>query len=253
MMKKLLITILLFGLAFLNLSADENQVLKIHCGTTMVKPIKEMAKVFESKYNCRVKLVKGGSQDLFDSLKFLKNIDLYLPGSSAYLKKHKADNFFISSKYIGFNQAVIFVQKSNPKSINSLEDFENKDIKTMLCNPDSGSIGKNSKNVLTSYKGEEFYDKIYSSTTLLGSDSKTINKKLREKSVDMAINWRATAFFDDNSKYIDIVDIDKQYAPKKKLMLTLLSFSPEPILAQEFMNFASSKEGQSIMKKYGFL
>ena len=68
----------------------------------------------------------------------------------------------------------------------------------------------------------------------------------------MAINWRATGFWPENSLYIDVIDIDEKYAPKKKLILNLLSFSKHSDIVKDFMKFSSSKEGQKIMKKYGF-
>jgi molybdate transport system substrate-binding protein len=253
MINKITTIVLLFGFVTFNLVADETKVLKIHCGSTMIKPIKKMASIFEGLHNCKVKIKKGGSQDLYDSLKFLKNIDLYLPGSNSYLKKHKKDNFFVKSEYIGYNQAAIFVQKSNPKNINSLKSLLDKNIKSILCDPNSGSIGKNTKKVLLKYENIKFYNDAYEHSSYLGTDSITLNKFLKQNKVDMSINWRATAFFKDNKKYIDIVDIDEKYAPKKDLMLTLLSFSPERELADEFIKFATSMQGREIMKEYGFL
>jgi molybdate transport system substrate-binding protein len=246
-------TVLILFILISSLFAEDMKVLKIHCGTTMKKPIKMMAQIFEKEHNCKVKVKTGGSQDLYDSLKFLKNIDLYLPGSPAYLKKYKKDEFFKNSVYIGYNKAAIFVLKGNPKNITDLDSLLDKDVKTILCDPDSGSIGKNSKKVLVKYKGKKFYEKAYDRTKLLATDSKDINHALEDGEVDMAINWRATYFFCKMQKYVDIIDIDERFAPKKKLMLTLLSFSKEPDLAKEFMTFASSDKGKAIMKEYGFL
>jgi len=69
----------------------------------------------------------------------------------------------------------------------------------------------------------------------------------------MAVNWRATGHFDDNKKYIDIIDIDEKYAPKKKLEINLLKFSQHPKIAKAFMQYASSSKGQQIMREYGFI
>jgi molybdate transport system substrate-binding protein len=68
----------------------------------------------------------------------------------------------------------------------------------------------------------------------------------------MTINWRATGFWDENSKYIDIIEIDEKYAPKKKLVLNLLKFSKHPEIVKAFMEYAASKDGQEIMQRYGF-
>ena len=56
-----------------------------------------------------------------------------------------------------------------------------------------------------------------------------------------------------NEPFIDVIEIDDKFAPKKKLVLNLLSFSKNPKIAKSFMKFASSTDGKKIMKKYGFL
>ena len=35
----------------------------------MVKPVDELAKNFEKTHNCKIKILQGGSQDLYDSIK----------------------------------------------------------------------------------------------------------------------------------------------------------------------------------------
>lgn len=49
-----------------------------------------------------------------------------------------------------------------------------------------------------------------------------------------------------------MIDIDEKYAPKKRLILNLLSFSQQKEIAKYFMQFASSPQGEKIMEKYGF-
>ncbi len=159
----------------------------------------------------------------------------------------------LDSKYIGYNKVAIFVQKGNPKNINNLKSLLDENIATILCNPKSGSVGKTTKNVLIKYKGKKFFNDVFDAAIEIGTDSRNLNKALIEKSADMSINWKATGFWKENSKFIDIIDIEDKYAPKKRLVINLLSFSKYPKIAKELIKFASSKDGQAIMKKYGFL
>jgi len=224
-----------------------------YCGITMVKPIQEIVKIIEKKYDCNIEISQGGSKDLYNSLSYSKMGDLYLPGSNSYREKHLEDGYLLDSVYIGFNKAAIFVQKSNPRNIKKLEDLLNPDLLSILCNPNSGSIGKTTKKLLIKYKGEDFYDDAYDNAIEIGTDSRNLNKALIDKNADLTINWRATAYWNENNKYIDIIKIDDIYAPKKKLVISLLSFSKYPDIAKALMKFASSDEGKDIMKKYGFL
>jgi len=251
-MKVYLRLIFLSVLLFDSLLANEKPQLLFYCGITMVKPMREISKIVEKEEHCIIKIIQGGSQDLYDSLKFSKDGDIYLPGSDAYIKKYKKMGFFKRSVNIGYNQAAIFVQKGNPKNIKDLNYLLDSNISTMLCNPESGSIGKNSKKVLIAFGGKKFYDKAFDATVEVGTDSRNINKSLIDKMVDMAINWRASAFWKENRPYIDIIQIDEKYAPRKKLMLTELSFSKHKDIVKKLLDYSISKEGKDIMKKYGF-
>lgn len=250
--KNLLLVLILIYATISNLNASSKPTLLFYCGITMVKPMVEISKIIEKKYNCNIKIIQGGSKDLYQSLSYSKKGDLYLPGSNSYRKRYLKDGYLLDYVDIGFNQAAIFTAKGNPKNIKNLDSLVDENIGTMLCNPNSGSIGKMTKNILIKYKGEDFFDEAYDLTLAISTDSRNLNKSLIDKNVDMTINWRATALWSENSPYIDIINIDEKYAPKKRLVLNLLSFSKNPNIAKAFIKFASSPEGLAIMKKYGF-
>ena len=227
--------------------------LLIYCGITMVKPISEISKTIEKKYNCKIKITQGASGDLYEALVYSKVGDLYLPGSVSYRKKHINEGYLLDSEYIGYNKASIFVQKNNPKNIKTIDDFIKDDIIIKLCDPDSGSIGKVTKKIITTYKDEDFYYNLIDKSLEVGTDSRNLNKSIRQKEIDMTINWRATAFFGKNKNYITVINLPETIAPKKDLVLNLLIFSKHKDIAKAFMKFSSSNEGKKIMKKYGFL
>ena len=252
MQKSILKIFLIISLIFSFALSKEKPTLIFYCGITMVTPMKVISKKIEKKHNCIIKIVQGGSQDLYDSLKLAKKGDLYLPGSDSYIKKYLKDGYFLDRVLIGYNQASIFVKKGNPKGIKNLDSLVDENIGTVLCNPKSGSVGKMTKKILIKYKGEEFFDEAFDMAAEIGTDSRSLNNSLKKDEIDMTINWKATAFLKDNYKYIDIIDIDPKYAPKKKLVLTLLSFSKHKKIAKDLINYAASQEGQKIMKQYGF-
>ncbi len=253
MVKKLILFLLIFFFLNQTLFAKEKPTLIFYCGITMVKPIKEMVKIIEEKYNCEIRISQGGSKDLYDSLKFSQKGDLYLPGSDSYRLNNLKDGYLLDGVYIGYNQAAIFVQKNNPKNIKNLDDFLNAQNSSVLCDPNSGSIGRMTKKIFLKYKDEDFLNKAYDNAVEIGTDSRNLNKALIDKRADISINWRATGFWPENNQSISIIEIDEKYAPKKKLVLNLLSFSQNKEIAKAFMDFAKSEKGKEIMKKYGFL
>jgi len=224
-----------------------------YCGITMVKPMLKISEIIEKKYNIKVRIMQGGSGDLYDSLASSKKGDLYLPGSDTYLKKHEKSGLFGYRKYVGYNQIAIFVQKGNPKKIKGLKDLLKKNIKVAIGNPESGSIGKAGEKVLKKFGGEEFLEEIEDNVVVYATDSRDFNTLLKKGVIDIGLNWKATAFFPENRKYVSVITIPEKYSPKKKLVLTQLNFSKYPKIARAFIDYASSEKGKKIMKEYGFL
>ena len=67
--------------------ADSKNELLFYVGITMVKPVNELAKNFEKANNCTIKILQGGSQDLYDNAKASQVGDLYLSDSVSYRDK----------------------------------------------------------------------------------------------------------------------------------------------------------------------
>lgn len=225
--------------------------LLIYCGITMVKPITEIAKILEKEGDIKVNISQGGSKDLYKSLKYNRVGDLYLPGSASYRERNLKDGLLKDFQLVGYNQAAMLVQKNNPKKVRAdLQELLRQDLSVVMCNPESGSIGRETKKILTRNK---LYEQVYGNTAFLNSDSRTLNNSLKNNKADVTINWRATAFFEDNKEHIDVIDLPQGIAQPKKLQINLLSFSKHPEIAKRFMTLAASEQGQAIFRRYGFL
>jgi len=246
-MKKLLLIIFLSGILF------AKEELLFYCGITMVKPMSKIAQIIEKKYNVNIKIIQGGSGDLYDSLSSSKKGDLYLPGSDSYIKKHQNEGLLGYRKYVGYNQIALFVSPNNPKKVKGLQDLTREDLKVSLGNPETCSMGRASVQVLKKFGGEEFLNNVEDNIVLYSADSRDFNQLLKNKAIDAGLNWKATAFFPANRGKIDVININEKYAPKKKLYVIMLTFSKHKKIVKAFIDLASSKKGKQIMKNYGFL
>ncbi len=250
MKKIILITFLIiFSGCIRNKSRKKKKEILIYCGMTMIKPMMEIKNIIEKEEDCRVIITKGGSENLFKALKLSGIGDLYLPGSDSYIKKCEKDNLIIDSAFVGYNQAAIMVQKGNPKKISAeLENFTNKNLFVVIGNPDSGSIGKETKRILQK-KG--IFDAALNNARLLTTDSKELFYVLKDKKADIVINWYAVSLWDEYTNLVTAIKIDDKYAEKKKLVIGLLKTSEHPDIARKFMDYASGEKGKQIFLKYG--
>jgi molybdate transport system substrate-binding protein len=218
--------------------ADEQNLL-IYCGITMVRPITELSRTFELRERIRVTISQGGSEDLYQSAKKSRIGDLYLPGEPSYRDKHLAEGLLGDYKIVGYNQMALFVAKGNRK-----------DLTIIIGNAESGSVGQETKAMLDR---ANIYPKVVNKAAALMPDSRAINLAMKNHEADATLNWRATAFFPDNAKHIDAIDLDPQSAKPQALLLNLLTSSKNQFMARKFMDFIAAEEGQAIFRKHGFL
>jgi molybdate transport system substrate-binding protein len=216
---------------------------------TMIQPMSQIASIIEQRENVKISILKGGSGDLFDAIRFNQIGDLYLPGSESYIEQSIAEGLVSRTVHVGYNKAAIMVREGNPKSVpSSLDALKNPDLYVVIGNPNSGSIGKETKKILTA---ADIFDEVMNNAKELTTDSKRLVSVLKKGEADLVINWYATSTWEENAPFIDAVSIDEKLAEKKRLMLGLLTTSKHPVIANKFMDFAASVEGQQIFDRYG--
>lgn len=223
----------------------------LYCGITMVRPMTEIAHLFEKRENVRITIVQGGSEDLYQSARKSGLGDWYLPGEPSYRDKHLADGLLGDYVTVGYNQMALVVAKGNPKQVTAdPNQLLRKDLTVVIGNAESGSVGQEAKRILDQLG---IYPRVVRAAAYLAPDSRSLMGAMRKGEADATMSWRATAFFPDNAGKVDVLDLDMKLAPPQALLLNLLRTTRDAERARRFMNFAASEEGQSIFRRYGFL
>lgn len=223
--------------------------LLIYCGVTMIRPMTDLAKDFENDKKCKIIITKGGSGNLLKSIKTNMVGDLYLPGSETYINDARNNGLITQTALVGFNKASMMTLKGNPLNIpENLTALSNSSFYVVIGNPRSGSIGLETKTILTRFGN---YEQVIQNARKLTTDSKDLIRVLKDKEADLVINWYAPATWDDNKNYVDVLPISEEFAYKKKLILAVLKSSKHKQLANEFLKFAASPKGKEIFNKYG--
>lgn len=223
----------------------------IYCGITMVRPITELARIFEQREKISIKIIQGGSEDLYQSAKKAQWGDLYFPGEPSYLDRHKAEGLLGDYKLVGYNQLAIFVQKGNPKKLKpDVRELLRKDVDIVIGNAESGSVGQETRQVLDRMK---LYPAVVKKAAFIMPDSRSLALSIKGGDADAALSWRATAYFPDNAPYMDAIALDPSVAEPQALLLIQLKFSRNPQLAKKYSEFVASAEGQAVFRKFGFM
>lgn len=227
----------------------QKRELLVYCGITMIRPMSDIARIIEEQEGCKVIITKGGSGNLYKSIKVNQVGDLYLPGSHSYIETCLDEGRVTETVHVGYNKAAMMVRKGNPLKITpNLQNLAHSDYYVVIGNPGSGSIGRETERILTK-KG--IRDDVMRNARKLTTDSKDLILVLKNNEADLVVNWYATSTWPENSPYVDVLPIDEAFAAKKKLTLGLLKTSKHPDVARAFMRYAASEKGRAIFSKYG--
>lgn len=237
-------------LALPSAAQQARQDLLVYCGITMIRPMAEIAQLFEKRENAKVVMAQGGSEDLYQSAR-KSGGDLYLPGEPSYRERHLKEGLLGDYVTVGYNQMALMVQKGNPKKVKpDPRELLRRDLVVILGNAESGSVGNESKEILD---GLGIYPKVVKAAAFLAPDSRSLAGAMRRKEADLTMNWRAAGFAPDNLAALETIDLDPKLAKPQALLLNLLTVSKNPDLARRFMALAEGSEGQAIFRKHGFL
>ncbi|WP_456392619.1 substrate-binding domain-containing protein [Nitratifractor sp.] len=238
------------ALFFMGSTLSAKTEMLFYCGTTMVPAMKALVKEFERNRNCKIRIYQGASGQLLRTLKLSKKGDLFLPGSDAYYQKSDAD-LFPYRKIIGRNRLTLFVRQGNPLKIRSIEDLFDKRVLFAIGNPQLGSIGKASREMISKTRGPLYWKRMELWAVLYGSDSRDLLGLMLHEGIQSTLNWEAAAFHIPNRSFLEIIPLPEAKAYRKKLILSTLSFSKHPKIARAFVDFAASTTGQKILQQYG--
>lgn len=223
----------------------------LYCGITMVRPMTEIAQGFEKRENVKIVIAQGGSEDLFQSAKKSGVGDWYLPGEPSYYQQHLKEGLFGEHQTVGYNQMALMVQKGNPKGVKpDPRELLRKDLVAIVGNAESGSVGKEAKDILDNLG---IYPKVIKQAAFLAPDSRSLMNSMRKGEADITMSWRATGFFAENAAKLEVIDLDPKLAMPQALLLIQLKSAKNPELAKRFVAYAAGEEGQAIFRKHGFL
>jgi len=226
---------------------EHNIVLELYCAAGLQKPISELARLYKKEHNVRVLVTFGGSGQLLARLNIASG-DLYLPTDQSYIDIARQQDLIKISTPVSRLEAVIIVQKGNPKGIQKLADLSKKNVRVALAERSAG-IGKLSHALL---KDEELLDRIESGELSKVSTVSEVALQVQIGASDAGIVWDALI-----PQFPDCEFVKLNHANKSLITSTatvgLLKSSNHQKEAINFIEFLTEKNtGLRVFEKYGF-
>jgi len=237
-------------LAYGKLTGSQTPIL-IHSGAGLQPPMDQLAALFKKQTGVAVETSYKGSGCLLTDITFSHRGDLYFAGEQFYSDQCTAKGYAARTTVVARMEAVIIVQKGNPKNIQSLNDLARPEVKVGLGNPSGTAIGRVSEAILKQGGVAAAVDDNVKKAGMRALTVQEMANAVKLKALDAAIVWKPTARLVSDDA--DVVAIPDQYPKITDVPLAILKFSKNPEAAGKFLELALSPEGQKVFADNGYI
>ncbi len=226
----------------------QREGLLLFCGAGPRLPVSELADLFGRKNGINVSVDYAGAEVLLSRMKLAQRGDLYMPGDREFVCKAVESGIVVSQTPVCYFVPTIMVQKGNPKKIGCLQDLIKPGIKLGLGNPDNLPVGRVAKRIFEK-NGIPWAD-VEKNLRFQSATVNVLGTQIQAKSLDAVIVWDAIAHY--YSEYGDEVPIPLEQNVVSTVDVGVLKFSSNKPLAERFVEFLTSGEGQAAFRKHHY-
>ncbi|OEG00242.1 molybdate ABC transporter substrate-binding protein [Vulcanibacillus modesticaldus] len=208
----------------------------------------EIGRSFEKATNSKIIFSFGSTGQLTDQIENGAPFDIFAAANIAYIDYLKDKNLIIddTQRVYGIGRIGLAMLKTNPIKINNLNDLLKPEIKKIaIANPKHAPYGLAAKQALES---AGLWEKI-NEKLVYGKNISDTLMLIETGNADAGII--ALSISNDEKINFQLID-DKLHTPIKQA-IAVIKGSKHEDLSRSFINYINSKEGQEIMKKYGFI
>lgn len=225
----------------------EKASLMVFAGAANKPPLTELCQDFEKANNCVVNVTFAGSGMLLTQITTEKVGDVYVPGSDDFMQKGKEKGAIdaASERLVAWLVPVINVAKGNPKGIKGLEDLAKPGVKVCLADAKAVCLGAVADQILQAAGLEE---RVKKNVVTYALSCEEVENRVETGEVDAAIGW--DVFDHWAPEKIENVPIPK--VARRYISAAVVAFSSQKELAQKFVDFVSSSQGNAVYSKYGY-
>lgn len=217
------------------------QTLLVYCGAGMQKPFQEIADAFQAETGCEMNVTFANAAQIQTQIKESQEGDFFIAGSVEETKP--VSDFVESSVNLVKHIPVLAVASGNPKGITGIADLAQKDIVTVIGDPESTPIGKIAKKAFSDFDVEESVN--LAATTTTAPQLATV---IAMGEADAAIIWKENCQV-EGVEICKTADMDNYI---KTIPAAKLSFTTNTEAADAFSAFLATDTANDIWAAYGY-
>ncbi len=198
---------------------------------------------FTGSQIARMQIEQGAKADVFASAD-RKNMDLLI-----------VEGMVMGNTYQDFatNQLVVIMPRGNPAGVQWLKDLARPDLKLILADTSvpAGSYARQTLSKLSENPdyGPDFMTQVLANVVSNETDVRQVVTKIELGEADAGIVYVSDTVADPDLVTIDIPD---EFNVTASYPIAVLINAPNPQLAEAFTSYIQSREGQAVLRKWGF-
>jgi molybdate transport system substrate-binding protein len=182
-----------------------------------------------------------------------KKGDIYFPGSSDFMElaKKKGAVFPETERYAVYLVQAINVQKGNPKKIRTLRDLTRPGLRVALANPEGVCVGLYAVETIEKHLTPAEKAALRKNLVNYTESCEKTATAVSLKTVDAVIGWSVFEHWDPAR--IETIPLKKQEISRiGYIPAAIATYTKNRAMAQKFIDFLLSAEGQAIYRKYHY-
>lgn len=236
-------------------ATSEPQTLTVFAAASLTNAFGEIGKAFETaNQGVTVKFNFGGSQALRTQIEQGAQADVFASANAKEMDALVTGKLVTidASKIFLTNQLVVIVPAKNPAGLAALADLAKPGLKLVLAAKEVpvGNYALQVLDKLDTALGAGYKDNVLKNVVSYESDVKQVVAKIQLGEADAGIVYSSDTVAAPDLQKIEIPAENNVIA---KYPLAVLSQAKSPELAQAFIAYVLSAEGQAILQKWGFL
>lgn len=235
--------------------AAESQSLTVFAAASLTDAFEEIGRSFaEAHPGVDVVFNFAGSQSLRTQIEQGSQADVFASANSKEMDTLVIGKFVSSGSPRVFlaNQLVVILPANNPAGLGELADLARGELKLVFAAKEV-PVGNYSLQVLDKLEtalGDGFKEKVLANVVSYENDVKQVVAKVQLGEADAGIVYLSDTVA---APELQKIEIPKELNVLAEYPLAMLSQSKNPELAQAFIDYVLSAEGQAILQTWGFL
>ncbi|MCL5998541.1 MAG: molybdate ABC transporter substrate-binding protein [Chloroflexi bacterium] len=231
----------------------------VYAAASLNDAFTEIGRNFEAvNPGTRINFSFAGAQQLAEQIGFGAPADVFASANTRLMNAVIKTTRVTSGTQQIFvrNRLVVVVPRDNPARIYTLRDLAKQGIKIVLANR-AVPVGTYSLDFLNKASSRSWYGATYSATVLANvvsyeEDVRTVFGKVALGEADAGIVYTSDVIADKTNN-VRTVTIPDSLNTIATYPIAPLADSSNPALAQRFVEYVLSRQGQQVLTRYGFI